>query len=271
MSDYKPPGFCVTMPPTKKHVDYNRIAPTYDRRYAANRLDGVERALLDLIQECGAQRVLEVGCGTGRWLTGIESAARDVYGLDLSTGMLRQARSQSARSYLTCGRGGRLPFRNQSFALVFCVNALHHFDQPQSFISEARRLLRPGGTLAILGQVPQDRRNRWFVYDYFDGTFETDLSRFQTWGTVTDWMILAGFEQIQWQPVQRISNHKYGREVLNDPFLQKDAVSQLALLSDQAYAEGMQRIEADLSDAEARGETLVFAAEFRLDILIGNK
>ena len=259
------------MTPTKNHVDYNRIAPTYDRRYAANRLDAVEQALLRLIRECGAQRVLEVGCGTGRWIESLESITRDIYGVDLSTGMLRQASSQSARLYLTCGRGGRLPFRDQSFDLVFCVNALHHFDQPQSFISEARRLLRPGGTLAIIGQVPQDGRNRWFVYDYFDGTFETDLSRFQTWGTVTDWMILTGFEQIQWHPVHQIRDHKYGRKVLNDPFLQKDAVSQLALLSDSAYAKGMQRINAAISEAEARGETLVFAAEFRLDMLIGSK
>ncbi len=61
------------------------------------------------------------------------------------------------------------PIPDASFHLVFCVNALHHFDQPRSFITEARRLLAPGGTLVIIGMDPHAGRDEWYVYQYFYG------------------------------------------------------------------------------------------------------
>jgi SAM-dependent methyltransferase len=118
------------------------------------------------------------------------------------------------------GKASQLGFKTNTFDLIFCVNALHHFDDPENFIRQARHLLRPEGKLAIIGQVPQDRRNHWYVYDYFEGIYETDLERFPTWGNVTDWMVGAGFESIQWQPLHWIIDDKQGWEVLEDPFLQ---------------------------------------------------
>ncbi len=47
-------------------VNYDQIASTYHQRYAVNRLEGVAAALKSLVQQVHAERVLEVGCGTGR-------------------------------------------------------------------------------------------------------------------------------------------------------------------------------------------------------------
>ena len=112
-------------------------------------------------------------------------------------------------------------------------------------------------------------RDRWYIYDYFEGTYETDLTRFPSWGTVLDWLLAAGFEHVAWQPVEQIQEHKVGRAIFADPFLQKDACSQLALLSDEAYAAGLQRIEAALAAAGAQGETLTFATDLLLTMLTG--
>ena len=49
----------------KPRVDYDRLAPEYDRRYAPGNAMGIERALLRLVQSVQAGRVLEAGCGTG--------------------------------------------------------------------------------------------------------------------------------------------------------------------------------------------------------------
>jgi hypothetical protein len=119
----------------------------------------------------------------------------------------------------------------------------------------------------IIGQVPHDRRNRWYVYDYFDGIYAQDLQRFPTWGTVTDWMISAGFQEIHWEPAEWIRDNKVGQAVLEDPFLQKNAVSQLALLSDAAYQAGLEKIKAALRQAENQSQTLIFKSELRLDLL----
>jgi ubiquinone/menaquinone biosynthesis C-methylase UbiE len=254
-----------------KNVNYDQTAGDYDTRYRANRLTGVERALLDQIRSINASRVLEVGCGTGRWLASISSVARDTFGLDLSSQMMAQAQKAQKKLHLVRGRAGRLPFKVQSFDLIFCVNALHHFDDPLGFITKAWKLLKPGGYLSIIGQVPQDRRNHWYIYDYFDGTFETDLKRFHTWETVSEWMDGVGYNNIQWSQVETIIDHKYGRGVFQDPFLKKESVSQLALLSDQAYNRGIQRIWEAIEAADTVGDNLIFQTELRLDMLTGNR
>jgi ubiquinone/menaquinone biosynthesis C-methylase UbiE len=259
------------MPVPTKHVNYNQIASTYDQRYHHNKLLGVETALLEFARENKAQQVLEVGCGTGRWLGCIESVALNVFGVDLSPGMLEEASRKSRDFHLTCSRAEEIPYRSQSFDLVFCINALHHFDDPRGFIAEAKRLLKPGGTLIIIGQIPQDRRNHWFVYDYFDGTYETDLKRFPTWNTVMDWMEAERFEQPLLETVEQVVDHKFGSEVLNDPFLKKEAISQLALLSDEAYEKGMERIRKALSKPKRSNNILTFQVELRLDMLAARK
>lgn len=251
-----------------KHVDYDRIARSYDRRFMSNRLTGVVTALQALAQALQAERILEVGCGTGRWLADLALERRRLYGLDLSAGMLSEAGRRCEAFRLAQGRGGRLPFCNDSFDLVFCLNAIHHFDDPASFVHEAHHLLRPGGALAVIGSNPHGRRETWYIYEIFEGTYETDLKRFPTWGTVLDWMAVSGFGRVTWRVVERVVDHKMGRQVLEDPFLKKDACSQLALLSDEAYAAGLRRIERALARAEAAGETLVFPTNILLAMMV---
>ena len=138
-------------------------------------------------------RILEVGCGTGKWLADLSAStlyakASRVFGLDLSMGMLRQAHRREPPLRLTRGRAEQLPFPAATFDLVYCVNAIHHFDRPRAFISEACRLLRPGGRLAVIGMDPHGRRESWYVYRYFEGVYETDLRRFPSWADVAGWM-----------------------------------------------------------------------------------
>ncbi len=252
-----------------RHVDYDRIAPAYDQRFKANRLDGVCAALQALAQDLQAEQILEVGCGTGRWLADLALERRRLYGLDLSAGMLDEAARRGESFWLAQGRGGRLPFHSETMDLVFCVNAIHHFDDPEAFIHEAQDVLRPGGAVAVVGSDPHGRRDDWYVYDMFEGTYETDLKRFPTWGAILDWMTASGVQRTTWQVVEHIVDHKVGREVLEDPFLRKNACSQLALLSDEGYAAGLRRIEATLARAEVAGETLVFPVNIVLAMMVG--
>lgn len=253
----------------KPQVDYNALAPAYHQRYHSNRLEGVARALLELAQEKRPFRVLEVGCGTGRWLESLAEAQAWVAGLDLSTGMLAQARQAGRGQHLVCGQACHLPFLPHSFDLVFCVNALHHFGDPAGFITRASAALKPSGCLAIVGQIPQERVNRWYVYDYFPETYRLDAERFPTWETVMAWMRTAGFENLHLETVEEIHDPKLGEAVLQDPFLQKTATSQLALLSDQAYQQGLDRIQEDLARAARQGISMTFQVDLKLDLLRG--
>lgn len=262
------------MPDT--HVDYDRIAPGYNQRFdAGSGQRGVAAALLALAEAQawagaqGAERILEVGCGTGHWLASLRPATGRLFGLDLSAGMLTQAQAREEQLSLARGTACQLPFPDACADLVICINAIHHYQRQRDFVFEARRLLRPGGALVVAGTDPRAHRHRWYIYDYFVGTYETDLDRFPSWGTVLDWMAEAGFERIEWRLVEQILDHKVDRGIFSDPFLQKDACSQLALLSDKAYAAGLRRIATALAESEAKGESIIFPTDLWQAMLVG--
>ena len=141
-----------------KKVNYNEIASTYNERYEAGSFEGIASTLKSLIQESSAYRILEVGCGTCHWLAGLQGLERQFYGLDISPGMLKQANQGLKSAYLVCGNANCLPFVDAYLDMIFCVNAIHHFDQKQKFISQARQALRSDGLLAIIGMDPH---NTW--------------------------------------------------------------------------------------------------------------
>ena len=256
---------------TGRRVDYDQIAPQYNKRFASGSRSGTAQALLGLARTLQAGRILEVGCGTGHWLAALNAIAPELYGLDPSTGMLRQALARQQPMQLVRGFARHLPFENGAIGLAFCVNAIHHFQDPRSFIGEAHRVLATGGTLAIIGTDPHGRKESWYAYHFFEGMYERDLERFPAWATVSEWMAEMGLEGIELQQMERIVETKHGRQVLDDPYLGKNASSQLALLSEETYLAGLQRIEAAVSQAEARGETILFRTDIRMSMLTGHK
>lgn len=253
----------------RQQVDYDAVASTYNRRFVEERRSRTLLALQEMMQAVGGDRVLEVGCGTGHWLAGLRGLPSVLYGIDLSAGMLAQAGGRALPFTLTRGRAEALPFAAATFGLVYCVNAIHHFTQPDEFIRQARMVLRSRGALAVLGMDPRIHRHDWYVYDYFDGVYETELKRFPSWEQVQAWMAQCGFERVELRLVDELGGPKYGRDVLQDPFLQKDATSQLILLSDNAYADGLEHIHRALENAEGMGETLIFQNTIRIQMLTG--
>jgi ubiquinone/menaquinone biosynthesis C-methylase UbiE len=90
--------------------------------------------------------------------------------------MLRYASAKCLDAGLLRATAHTLPLRTGSVDLVFCVNAIHHFVYFEEFIAEAKRLLRSGGTLAVIGMDPHHGRDQWCVYDYFPETRAADLA-----------------------------------------------------------------------------------------------
>ncbi len=255
----------------KTKVDYDRLAPTYHRRYQASAMSATGAALIALAQAAGAQRVLEAGCGTGRWLEELRPHISLAVGLDRSLGMLAQAREREVGARLVQADAGSIPLQSGVFDLVFSVNAFHHFADKQAYIAAAHRLLRPGGRLAILGSDPHGRERDWYVYHYFEGVYAADLQRFLPITEIAQLMQQQGFERLEHRVVESIRSRFAGREVFSDPFLEKDSCSQLALLGHAEYQAGLERIRQDIGKAEARGETLYFNTELTIEMISGVK
>jgi ubiquinone/menaquinone biosynthesis C-methylase UbiE len=253
------------------HLNYDPIATTYDRRYAVNDMKNTLLALQALARSIEVQSVLEVGCGTGHWLAALSPNVNQLYGLDLSAGMLSHARQRGLNLKLMLGQAGCLPCSAASMDMIFTLNAIHHFPDKQAFIAEAFRLLLPAGVLAVIGSVLPTQVDDWYIYRYFPGTYERDVARFPTRQALLDWMTQAGFIHFENLTLEHFANQYPGRAVLDDPFLPKNSTSQLALLSDQAYAQGIQRIEHDIEAAEQAGEQILFSSSIYLHMVTGWK
>lgn len=95
-----------------------------------------------------ADRALDLGVGDGRLATYL--AARDLTGADVSQVALDRARPRLAGATLVLVEpDAPLPFADNEFDLVVCIETLEHIRDLQLALSEIRRVLRPGGRFAL--------------------------------------------------------------------------------------------------------------------------
>jgi SAM-dependent methyltransferase len=107
--------------------------------------------------ELAGKCIVEIGCGTGRFLFGMAADTRMAVGIDRDSAMLRVAR-QKAPLYATArctwlqGDGSAIPFANDSFDLVFENTVLCSCPDPVPLLQEMVRVCKPGGTV-LLGEL----------------------------------------------------------------------------------------------------------------------
>ena len=101
-------------------------------------------------------RVLDVACGTG--IVARQAASRvgsggSVVGVDVNEGMLAVAEEATADVQPPIewrqGDATELPFTDEEFDIVCCQQALQFFDEPVAALEEMRRVLKPGGRVAL--------------------------------------------------------------------------------------------------------------------------
>jgi ubiquinone/menaquinone biosynthesis C-methylase UbiE len=245
-------------------VNYDSIAPAYDQRYVVNDYSGVETALRTFVRPELTGRVLEIGCGTGHWLRLLNEQAVRVAGVDASGNMLALARTAAPDVPLVRGRAEQLPFGDQLFKRAFCINAFHHFEDQLGFLAEARRVLTPGGEIMIVGLDPHTGRDRWYIYDYFEPALAIDQARYSPSHQIREWMERLGYTRVRTSEVQHSPVRLSARAAIEQGRLEKNATSQLAVLSDEDYQHGVARIRRALESAEALGESLWLTADLRL-------
>src|SRR3954469_23110963 len=142
------------MNPRKPPV-YGRFAPKYDRLIAP-----LERRFLSHLRARtlaalpADSRVLEVGAGTGLNFPFYPQGARGVAS-ELSREMLKIARSKErpAGVHLAQSCAEELPFPDGSFDAAFATLVFCSVASPQRAFAELRRIVRPGGTVALLEHV----------------------------------------------------------------------------------------------------------------------
>jgi ubiquinone/menaquinone biosynthesis C-methylase UbiE len=122
----------------------------------------VETALLALVPETDAGRLLDIGTGTGRVLELLAPRVSQGVGVDASKAMLALARSRLARPGLAhcsvrLADMYRLPLAEASFDIAVLQMVLHYAEDPPGVLGEVARVLRPGGRLIVIDLAHHSR------------------------------------------------------------------------------------------------------------------
>jgi demethylmenaquinone methyltransferase/2-methoxy-6-polyprenyl-1,4-benzoquinol methylase len=147
-----------TLAPDGVRTMFDRIAPVYD---VMNRImtAGLDRTWRRLAVEAVVQpgdRVLDACCGTGDLALAAEREGGIVTGLDFSAEMLARARHKAGSVTWVQGDLLALPFEDGSFDAATVGFGVRNVDDLEAGLRELRRVLRPGGRLAIL-EITQPR------------------------------------------------------------------------------------------------------------------
>lgn len=111
------------------------------------------RALYDILLKALAltpdATLLDAGCGSGLFCDLAISTGAGVMGLDASEALLELARVRTPHAAFFQGEMEELPFVDLTFDVVTMINSLQHVADPLRALKETRRVLRPGGRIAL--------------------------------------------------------------------------------------------------------------------------
>ncbi len=117
--------------------------PSYVWRFGQDRrLDMINR-----YAPLADKMVLDVGCGIGAYVRKMAASSRRVYGVDVDEDKIRQA--HQSLPHVCVSAAEHLPFPNDSFDVVLMHEIIEHVQDDRLSISEACRVLRPGGRVVI--------------------------------------------------------------------------------------------------------------------------
>jgi SAM-dependent methyltransferase len=92
-------------------------------------------------------KALDVGCGVGQVVQRLMDAGCEAHGVEVSEPSIKKARRVSDRCQAYDGR--TLPYDDASFDSVGALNVLEHVEEPEAFLAELVRVVKPGGKVAV--------------------------------------------------------------------------------------------------------------------------
>lgn len=116
-------------------------------------------ALLEALRLDGTEVALDVATGTGFTAVSLARRVKHVTGIDLTEEMLEQARRLAQSQAVTnvtfaLGDAMKMEYVGATFDIVTTRRATHHFEDVPRFLSEANRVLKPGGQIGIVDMSP---------------------------------------------------------------------------------------------------------------------
>ena len=196
---------------------FDRIAPRYDlmNRLMTAGLDGVWRREAARAVVRPGDRVLDLCCGTGDLALAGREAGGDVTAVDFSGPMLERARPKSPEITWLEADALHLPLADDSFDAVTIGFGLRNVASAEQGLAEMRRVLKPGGRLAVLDVTRPRGLLALFYRIWFDALIPAvgkllpggaaftylpaSVRRFPEPRELASLLEETGFEQIRWR------------------------------------------------------------------------
>jgi len=150
----------------KTRQDYNLIAEDY-----ASKREGIweeTRLLLDDYLISG-EKVLDLGCGHGRYLPLFKEKGIDYFGIDSSEKLIKIAKDEYPGEKFQVGEALNLPFPDNFFDKIYSIAVLHHVPSEEfrlQFLKEVRRVLKPKGLLILTVWKFHQSKEYYLLFKY---------------------------------------------------------------------------------------------------------
>jgi ubiquinone/menaquinone biosynthesis C-methylase UbiE len=240
-------------------LDFDRLAADYDRLRPAGGAwkELAERTIAGMD---GCRRLLDVGCGTGRFAVyARHRLGARVWGVDPSAEMLQRARARPDARGIGWKQGvaERLPFRDGWFDAAHMHLVVHTLADRSRALAEIARVLGGGGRLAV-ATFAGEHFDRFFLNPYFPSLAGIDRARFPEPAALVADLAAAGFtgahtERIS-QPVRADPDDVLER-------VRGRYISTLHLVEPEEYAAGLRQLEAEV---RAGREAFAYSLEWAL-------
>ena len=161
-------------------------------------------------------RLLEIGCGMGSDLLQFARGGASCTGIDLTPRSIEITRHRfrlyNADGAFMISDGEHLPFRDESFDVVYSNGVLHHTPDTAGAIREVHRVLRPGGTAKVM-LYHRNSWNYWFDIVLRRGVLHADFLRGRSVAEIMS--RLVEFSSHDARPLVKVYSRKEARELFS--------------------------------------------------------
>ncbi|MCM3692505.1 class I SAM-dependent methyltransferase [Neobacillus niacini] len=198
--------------------------------------------MVEMAELTGQEVLLDIATGGGHTANAFAPLVSRVTAVDLTTEMLVAAENFIKENghqnvEFIQGDAEQLPFTNESFDIVTCRIAPHHFPHVDSFIKEVHRVLKPKGQFILDDNVVPEKND----YDQFYNTIEKirDYSHFRAWKK-SEWIQKieeSGLEIFEWHRFEKTFRFEPWCANMKLPESEKNQLTQLILKSSKEIQE----------------------------------
>lgn len=147
------------------HYDHGLKVNLFQKIWHNRRFTEISRVIRPI-----SGKVLDVGCHGGTFTQVVlkKIGSKDIYGVDISPSAIQYIKKKIPYGHFQVASAEDLPFKDDTFDAVVCLEVLEHVDNPVKAISEIRRVLKKGGYGVIL--VPSESKlfkTVWFLWTLY--------------------------------------------------------------------------------------------------------